>query len=239
MSSSAVYRYFASKEQIIRASAEEGITNVRQIFVALLDRDPSPDPAETLTFLVDELRRRTDDPDYDMTRLALQTWAEALRDPVLHHRVRQLYIDALEHAAELAQRWCDNGYLPPDADTKAVAAVLFTIMQGLVMMHHVVDDVPVHALRTGVALLGAATRTPPPTSTPATRGKSRARARQRITNPHVTGDGDPDRSQCGFREAVHSDHLDASSEGGAQNCVLDQPRPHRPCDRTDNDQYHR
>ena len=169
MSSSAVYRYFASKEQIIRASAEEGITNVRQIFVALLDRDPSPDPAETLTFLVDELHRRTDDPDYDMTRLALQTWAEALRDPVLHHRVRQLYVDALEHAAELAQRWCDNGYLPPDADTKAVAAVLFTIMQGLVMMHHVVDDVPVHALRTGVALLGAATRTPPPTSTPGTR----------------------------------------------------------------------
>jgi AcrR family transcriptional regulator len=168
MSSSAVYRYFRSKEEIIRASAEEGVANVRQIFVALLDRDPCPDPAETLTFLVAELHRRTDNPDYDMTRLALQTWAEALRDRVLHHRVRQLYVDALEHAAELAQRWCDNGYLPPDADTKAVAATLFSIMQGLVMMHHVVDDVPAHALRTGLALLGAATRTPPPTATPAT-----------------------------------------------------------------------
>jgi AcrR family transcriptional regulator len=167
MSSSAVYRYFRSKEQIIRASAEEGVANVRQIFVALLDCDPSPDPAETLTFLVAELHRRTDNPDYDMTRIALQTWAEALRDPVLHHRVRQLYVDALEHAAELAQRWCDNGYLPAGADTKAVAATLFSIMQGLVMMHHVVDDVPAHALRTGVALLGAATRTPPPTSVPA------------------------------------------------------------------------
>jgi AcrR family transcriptional regulator len=168
MSSSAVYRYFRSKEQIIRASAEEGVANVRQIFVALLDRDPCPDPAETLTFLVAELHRRTDNPDYDMTRLALQTWAETLRDPVLHHRVRQLYVDALEHAAELAQRWCDNGYLPSGADTKAVAATLFSIMQGLVMMHHVVDDIPAHALRTGVALLGAATRTPPPTSVPAT-----------------------------------------------------------------------
>jgi AcrR family transcriptional regulator len=166
MSSSAVYRYFRSKEQIIRASAEIGVANVRQIYVALLDRDPCPDPAETLTFLVEELHRRTDNPDYDMTRLALQTWAEALRDPVLHHRVRQLYVDALEHAAELAQRWCDYGYLPPDADTKAVAATLFSIMEGLVMMHHVVDDVPAHTLRTGVALLGAATRTPPPTSTP-------------------------------------------------------------------------
>jgi AcrR family transcriptional regulator len=166
MSSSAVYRYFRSKEEIIRASAEEGVSRVREIFVTLLDRDPCPDPAETLTLLVAELHRRTDNPDYDMTRLALQTWAEALRDPVLHHRARQLYVDTLEHIAELARRWRDNGYLPPDADTAAVAATLFSIMHGLIVMHHVVDDVPAPALRTGVALLGAATRTPAPTPTP-------------------------------------------------------------------------
>jgi AcrR family transcriptional regulator len=165
MSSSAVYRYFRSKEEIIRASAEEGVVKVREIFVTLLDHDPSPDPAETLTLVVAELHRRTDNPDYDMTRLALQTWAETLRDPVLHHRVRQLFVDTLEHIAELAQRWCDNGYLPPDADTKAVAVSVLSIMQGLIVMHHVVDDVPAHTLRTGIALLGAATRAPAPTST--------------------------------------------------------------------------
>jgi AcrR family transcriptional regulator len=125
MSSSAVYRYFRSKEEIIRASAEEGVARVRAIFVALLDRDPCPDPAETLTLVVAELHRRTDNPDYDMTRLALQTWAETLRDPVLRHRARQLYVDTLEHIVELAQRWRDNGYLPADADTKAVAATCF------------------------------------------------------------------------------------------------------------------
>jgi AcrR family transcriptional regulator len=167
MSSSAVYRYFRSKEQIIRASAEEGVARVREIFVAMLDRDPCPDPAETLTLLVTELHRRIDNPDYDMTRLALQTWAEALRDPVLHDRARQLYVDTLEHIAELAQRWRENGCLPADADTKAVAATLLSIMHGLIVMHHVVDDVPAHVLRTGVALLGAATRTPAPTPTPA------------------------------------------------------------------------
>src|SRR6201981_1066573 len=167
MCAARAYRYFRSKEETTRASAEVGVGNVRQIFVDLLDRDPCPDPAETLTHLVAELHRRTDNPDYDMTRLALQTWAEVLRDPVLHHRVRQLYVDALEHIDELARRWRDNGYLPPDADTKAVAATLFSIMHGLIVMHHVVDDVPAHALQTGIALLGAATHTPAPTSTPA------------------------------------------------------------------------
>src|SRR6476469_8748019 len=67
MSSSAVYRYFRSKEEIIRASAEEGVVKVGEIFVVLLDRDPCPDPAETVTLLVAELHSRADNPEYDMT----------------------------------------------------------------------------------------------------------------------------------------------------------------------------
>jgi BetI-type transcriptional repressor, C-terminal len=102
-----------------------------------------------------------------MTRLALQTWAEALRDPVLHDRVRRLHVDALERVGELAQRWRDNGHLPTDADTEATAATLLSIMFGMIVMHHVLDDVPADVVRTGVGLLGAATRTPAPTTTPA------------------------------------------------------------------------
>ena len=156
MSSSAVYRYFGSKEEIIRASAEEGVSRVRGIFVGLLDRDPVPTPAETLSLIVAELRSRTNNPDYDMTRLALQTWAEALRDPVLHQRARTLYLQTLDHIAELAGRWRDKGYIPPNSDTNAVAATLFSLMHGLIVMHHLVDDVPSEALRNGLSLLGAA-----------------------------------------------------------------------------------
>jgi AcrR family transcriptional regulator len=156
MSSSAVYRYFRSKEEIIHASAEEGVGRVRGIFVALLDRDPTPTPAETLNLLVAELHSRTNHLEYDLTRLALQTWAEALRDPVLHKRTRRLYLDTLDHIAELAARWRDDGYIPPDADTRAVAATVFSLMHGLIVMHHLVSDVSADALRSGVALLGAA-----------------------------------------------------------------------------------
>ena len=34
--------------------------------------------------------------------LALQTWAEALRDPVLQKRARALYLETLDHIGELA-----------------------------------------------------------------------------------------------------------------------------------------
>src|SRR6202035_1437706 len=137
MSSSAVYRYFRSKDEIIRASAEIGVERVGDIFVALLDRDPCPTPAETLALLVDELHTRTANPEYDMTRVALQTWAEALRDPPLRGRA--------------------DGHIPADANTKAVAATIFSLMHGLIVMHHLVEDVPADVLLRGVSSLGAAT----------------------------------------------------------------------------------
>jgi hypothetical protein len=40
-------------------------------------------------------------------------------------------------------------------------------MFGMIVMHHFVDDVPADVLRTGVALLGAATLTRPSRNTPA------------------------------------------------------------------------
>jgi AcrR family transcriptional regulator len=160
MSSSAVYRYFRSKEEIIRASAEIGIARVGDIFVPLLERDPCPTPAETLALLVDELHTRTDNPEYDMSRVALQTWAEALRDPVLHQHSRASYRDALEYIIELATRWRDAGQIPANADTKAVAVTIFSLMHGLIVMHHLVDDVSADALMRGVCSLGAAMDSP-------------------------------------------------------------------------------
>jgi AcrR family transcriptional regulator len=160
MSSSAVYRYFRSKEEIIRASAEIGVAGVRDIFVAMLDDQPCPTPAETLTRLVDELRCRTDHPDYDMTRLALQTWAEALRDPLLHDHARARYLDALEHIARLVACWRDAGFVGADADADAIASTLFSLMHGLIVMHHLVDDVSADKLLAGITQLGAAAAVP-------------------------------------------------------------------------------
>ncbi len=61
--------------------------------------------------------------------LALQTWAEAIRDPVLQKRARALYLETLDHTGELAGWWRDEGYVPPNADTNAVAATLFSLMR--------------------------------------------------------------------------------------------------------------
>ena len=94
--------------------------------------------------------------------------AVSLHAPVLQTRTRALYLETLDHIAELAGRWRDEGYIPANSDTNAVAATLFSLMHGLIVMHHLVDDVPAEALRNGLSLLGAAVvgphtlRTTPP-----------------------------------------------------------------------------
>lgn len=156
MSSSAVYRYFRGKDEIIDATTDEGLARVRGIFEALLARETRPRPGETLTVLVAELNSRANNPDYDMTRIAVQTWAEALRNPLLNSRARGLYLETQELITELARDWRDSGELPDDADVEAVAKTLFSLMHGLIIMHHVVCDVPADALRSGLYLLGGA-----------------------------------------------------------------------------------
>ncbi len=156
MSSSAVYRYFRSKEELIDATTDEGLAKVQQIFVDLLAYETCPTPAQTLALLVGELDSRVENSEYDMSRIALQTWAEALRDNALQDRARGLYLRTLDHIAELAVRWRDNGYLPAYADTNAIAASLFSLMHGLIVMHHLVRDIPAGELREGTYLLGNA-----------------------------------------------------------------------------------
>ncbi|GAA3751944.1 TetR/AcrR family transcriptional regulator [Streptomyces tremellae] len=156
MSSSAVYRYFRSKDELIDATAEEGITRVRDIFERLLAATPTPTPAQTLETLVGALHDRAGNPEYDLSKLAVQTWAEALRDPALHRRTRDLYAATSSRITELATRWQAAGHLPPDSDPEAAAATVFTLMHGLIICHHLAADIPAGQLAHGLSAFGSA-----------------------------------------------------------------------------------
>jgi AcrR family transcriptional regulator len=166
MSSTTVYRYFGSKDDLIDATADEGLAGVRDIFVRVLEQRPCPSPAQTLTLLVGELEARVSNPDYDMTRIALQTWSESLRDPDLRKRAQALYVETLDRITELAERWRADGHLPSGADPRAIAATVFCLMHGLIVMHHLVVDVTGRTLRDGLAGLGVAVASEPALSGP-------------------------------------------------------------------------
>ncbi|MFD6885469.1 TetR/AcrR family transcriptional regulator [Streptomyces sp. NPDC059957] len=159
MSSSAVYRYFRSKDDLIDAAADEAMTLVRSLFDGLLAQRPTVSPAQVVAAMVGEVRDRDAQSEYDLTRIAIQSWGEALRRPDMEERTRAFYLGVHGQLEELARRWCEEGQVAADADPRGVATVLMTLMPGLLVGRHLVAPVSAEHLITGLSSLGSASWT--------------------------------------------------------------------------------
>ncbi|MCM2423862.1 TetR/AcrR family transcriptional regulator [Streptomyces sp. RKAG293] len=156
MSSSAVYRYFRSKDDLIDAAADEALALVRSLFDGLLEQRPTASPAEVVAAMVGEVRDRDSRSEYDLTRIAIQSWGEALRRPGMEERIRAFYLGVQSQLAELALRWREEGHVAADADPRGIAMVLMTLMPGLLVGRHLVAPVSAEHLIEGLSSLGSA-----------------------------------------------------------------------------------
>jgi AcrR family transcriptional regulator len=164
MSSSAVYRYFRSKDEIIEATVEVGLARLRDRFRAMLEQPTRPTPAEAVALIAGPIQAMSSGTEPDMTRIAMLSWAEVLRRPPLRERSRALCGEALDHATALASQWLQDGHVRSGSDPRAVATALFTLIQGMIVWHHLIDDVVVDDLLRGLAALGAAVADGSPTA---------------------------------------------------------------------------
>jgi len=124
LSAGAVYRYFRSKEEIVAAIAGQAGAGLAERLAEVTAAEPAPSPADALEQVlsfVDSQAR----PEGSL-RIALQVWAEALRDPALAARVEENYTmlrDGLVLACERAS--------VTDADR--VGRVLLSLVPGFVL----------------------------------------------------------------------------------------------------------
>lgn len=128
LSVGAFYRYFKSKEELVHAIAEHAIGNVGVLLDEMRAMDPPP-PIE------DAMRRLllAVEPQFGpggAFPIALQVWAESLRNPELAEFVRGVYGTMRGHFDALAARQLAAGRLPAGADPHAVGAVLFAMVPG-------------------------------------------------------------------------------------------------------------
>src|SRR5688500_16639541 len=124
LSVGAVYRYFKSKNDIVTAIAEEVVGGVNEALADLVARDlpVTTTLARALTFVDAQCG-----PD-GVFRLAIQVWAEAMRDPALAGFVSGAYGRIRGNFVELARRAQERGELSASAEPEAIGAVLFGMM---------------------------------------------------------------------------------------------------------------
>jgi AcrR family transcriptional regulator len=158
MSSSSVYRYFRSKDELIDAAAAESLSRTYLLLTELTGHDPVPSPAETLSAMLAALRQRQQ-ADYDLTKIAMTAWAEALRRPAMHGLAYHFYAKVTGALTGLAQRWKGAGFLPKDADPVAISTLFVTLMPGFIVMSHLYELPSVTTLSEGIADFASAPST--------------------------------------------------------------------------------
>lgn len=154
LSVGAFYRYFRSKTELIRAIAEQVVSELIEDFNTLVVVEPTPPLLEVIRSGLHTADKRVDGD--QRAKIALQVWGEALRDPELGELVAGIYRQIRSRFTAIARRAREAGQLDRGIDPEATGAALFGILQGYLLQRLLVGQLDIDAYASGVAaLLGA------------------------------------------------------------------------------------
>jgi AcrR family transcriptional regulator len=160
LSAGAVYRYFPSKEALIRAIVEERVLSAAaSAFERILDEGVD-DPVEAVSAALGTVDAISAREGVDLTRVAVQAWAEALRNPDILEVAQGAYARMRFYLAAVARRGQEHGRLAADADPDELAKTMLSLAMGYLIQRLIMNDVDrdsyIAALRALTALTPAA-----------------------------------------------------------------------------------
>lgn len=141
LSAGAVYGYFKGKNEIIRAIADVAIGGMAAALHELADRPGTVAPADGLDLVLSHIEGLAASEQGDLTRVAVQAWAEACRDDEVRGIARQrllLVRDGWQAVLGRAQR---DGTLDPEVDVAVAAQAMLGLMPGFVLQRLLIGDV--------------------------------------------------------------------------------------------------
>jgi AcrR family transcriptional regulator len=148
-----VYGYFKSKEDIVAAIAEDALGTIDDLFERILATDEPLSPLAALEATLNHVVAVAEAPGGDVTRVAVQAWAEALRNEAIHRTARGKYCQLRDHFLEIARRAQADGTVSADADPRDIAQVMFGMVPGFVLQRLLIGDVTPASYTAGLRAL--------------------------------------------------------------------------------------
>ncbi|TCO34120.1 TetR family transcriptional regulator [Kribbella steppae] len=153
MSAGAVYGYFKSKEEIVAAIAEEALSTVDELFEKILATEEPLTPLAALEAALNHIVAVAERPGGDVTRVAIQAWAEALRNPAIKATAQGKYIQVRAHFEAVARRAQADGTVDASVDPHYIAQVLFGFLPGFILQRLLIGDVSPDTYTAGLRAL--------------------------------------------------------------------------------------
>ncbi len=141
LSAGAVYGYFKGKNEIIKAIADLAIGGLAASLQELAEGSDPVSPTVALETALQHIERLAQSPDGDLTRVAVQAWAEACRDDEVRELARQRLTDVRGSWERVLRRSQEDGTLRPDLDPAAMAQTMLGLIPGFVLQRLIVGDV--------------------------------------------------------------------------------------------------
>jgi TetR/AcrR family transcriptional regulator, transcriptional repressor of aconitase len=126
LSSGAVYSYFASKDDVIVAIAEENLREVTEMVHAVATQRPVQPVGAVLADVLDMLRAK--DAHEGFAKLTVIVWSEALRNPSLAARFATVVTEVRTNLADLINQ--SRATLPADVPADVLATTLLSLVPG-------------------------------------------------------------------------------------------------------------
>jgi AcrR family transcriptional regulator len=141
MSAGAVYGYFKGKHEIIRAIADHAVGGLSVSLGELAGGEGPVAPVDALALVLEHVEHLAGSEDGDLTRVAVQAWAEACRDEEVREIARHRLLAVRAGWEAVLVRAQQDGTLDPDADTALVAQTMLGLLPGFVLQRLIIGDV--------------------------------------------------------------------------------------------------
>jgi AcrR family transcriptional regulator len=137
LSAGAVYRHFASKDDMILAIAEESMCEVLEVIHSIATHRPGRSVGDTMADVLDTVKARSEKQGF--AGLVVLVWAEALRNRSLAAKLNDLLARIHSDLTEVVRKHQDRGALPQDVTAEAIATTLTCIVPGYILQLSVLD----------------------------------------------------------------------------------------------------
>ena len=143
LSSGAVYGYFASKDDMIVAIAEQNMRGVTEMITAAATQQPGRPAGAVLADIMDMVHAQ--DAETGLGKLTVIVWSEALRNPSLAARFTDMVTQIRASLAEVIEQ--SSQHLPVGVPADTLAATLTCLLPGYLLQLAIlgpaaVDGVP-------------------------------------------------------------------------------------------------
>lgn len=151
LSAGAVYRYFASKDEVIAAIAEDNMRAVLAMINEVAHEDPGQSVGEVAAAVLTRIQAK--DAADGLGAMAVLVWAEALRDPSLAGQLRDLLTRMHDDLTQLIAAQQQAGRLPSEVTAAAMARTLVSAMAGYILQLTILGPAAVSGVPAGVRAL--------------------------------------------------------------------------------------